>query len=92
MDHREFISYHNRLIRFKCEGEKEFRIGAIVDLIPYTEKTNDTDYVFIPRENMLKWREAEQKGDRMEMTKLQEIIDISKIIQAESLYKAAYDL
>lgn len=84
MTHQDFFRYHNRLIRFKEKNGSEGE-GVIVDIIPYSKKKKDTDYIFISIENLEKWKVADKLNNELEKNKLQLIIDINDIIVAERL-------
>lgn len=73
MNHLEFMKYHNYHIEFAYQGKR--LSGVVLDYIPFNKKKNDTDYIFIPTKNLVKWRTA----TNLERKKLQEVIDIQHI-------------
>lgn len=83
MDHLEFFHYHNRLIEFTYRGRP--KRGVVLDIIPYGEKERNTNYAYIPYENLEIWRSASDEDRRV----LQETIDIRFISRAEILRQPA---
>lgn len=79
MNHLEFFRYHNRLIEFVYRGKS--RKGVVMDLIPYHKKKRETDYVFIPHENVEEWRIASEE----EREFLQKVIDIRYVSKAAEI-------
>lgn len=73
MDHLEFFPYHNRLIEFTYQGKR--KKGVVLDVIPYSQKKQSTEYAFIPFEHLETWPNASQT----EKKRLQETIDIKNI-------------
>lgn len=76
MDHLEFFRYHNRLIEFTYKGIREK--GVVLDVIPYSQKKQETDYAFIPYEHLETWRNASDI-QRRQLEKTVDIRDISKV-------------
>jgi hypothetical protein len=77
MDHLEFFPYHNRLIEFIYLGKR--KKGVVLDVIPYSQKRQGTEYAFIPFEHLETWPDASEA----EKKRLQETIDIKNISKAK---------
>ena len=84
MTHQQFFPFHNRLIRFS-KKDGVYLEGVIVDLIPYSKKKKDTDYIFIPIENLEEWKNADDRGDSSLKLTLQFTIDIKDIVDAAKI-------
>lgn len=77
MNFLEFLPYHNRLIKFRYKGET--LEGVVIDEIPYKSKKKESEFSYISRKHLKRWKEADNKGDQTSKEKLQEIIDIEEI-------------
>ena len=81
MNHLIFLPYHNKLIKFRYSGE--WKIGVVLDEIPYNRKKKSTEYIYIPSENLAAWRTADRTDDQKAKEGLQEVIDILNISEAD---------
>ena len=90
MTHNEFSEYHNYIIEFRYKGET--KTGVIIDVIPYEEQKNRSEYLFIPIKNLLTWREAESKLDKNKMKLLSQVVDISKVTDARRINLGKSDI
>ena len=86
MTHIQFLEagLHNRHIRFILGGE--LLQGVIMDdASNLAGKTKRTHYTFIPKGNLLKWKEAEKEDNKELMKSLSLIVDIENINWGEQI-------
>ena len=74
MDQLSFFKYNNRHIKFEYKGES--RAGVVVDSIPYDEKEFPTQYIYIATKDMIDWKDAERRRDKMKMKRLEQKINL----------------
>lgn len=74
---------HNRHIEFSYKGE--ILSGVLIDMIPYDEKNEHTEYMFIPSENRTLWKEAFEKKDFSLLNNFFKTIDIQVITNGRQL-------
>lgn len=61
MNFLEFLPYHNRLIKFRYKGET--LEGVVIDVIPYDIKKKESEYLFIPNDQLGKWKDPDSIKD-----------------------------
>lgn len=79
----EFSPFHNRHIKFKLRGAE--KRGVVLDMLDYSQKKRDTEYIFIPTNNMNEWKLADRDGNIQKKKELQQIINIEEIETPELL-------
>jgi hypothetical protein len=77
MDPVSFFPFHNRHIRFSYKGQ--IMSGVIVDSIPYDEKDFGSQYVYIPTNKMIDWKNAEAINDEVTMKAIEQKIDVLRV-------------
>lgn len=79
---REFFKYHNKHIRFRLNDGRILQ-GVLLDLWPKSGRTS-SEYVFIPTNKMIDWKNADVIGDVDTKRQLEKnLIDISQIEWAD---------
>lgn len=61
MNFLEFLPCHNRLIKFRYKGET--LEGVVIDVIPYDIKKKESEYLFIPNDQLGKWKDPDSIKD-----------------------------
>ena len=89
MNFLEFLPYHNRLIKFRYKGET--LEGVVIDVIPYDIKKKESEYLFIPNDQLGKWKDPDSiKDDNIKIELLNStgtsVVDIEKIEVPEKLF------
>lgn len=76
------LGLHNHHIKFRLENSETIYSGVLMDIIPFEEKTKNSEYVFVSTPNLRKYKEAENENDQDMMNNLSNKIDISEIVWA----------